>query len=266
MDKMFIDSHAHLDMPQFDDDRESVIERAHMNGVELIITVGTNLQTSSKAVEIADTFENVYAAVGFHPHDVKSIRDGDYEEIKKLASHNKVVAYGEIGLDFYKNLSPKELQIKRMREQIQIARELKLPIIIHDRDAHREILQILREEKGWINGGVIHCFSGDQLMAKKCMDMGLYLSIPGTITFNKASRLKNLILCLGLERILIETDCPFLAPVPFRGKRNEPAYVRYVAEKIAKLKKMEVEEVAHTTTQNVKELFHFKKEFIDRSK
>lgn len=252
---MFIDSHAHLEMPQFDEDRPEVIERARLNGVKTIITVGTNIESCQKAVEIAEAFDEVYAAIGFHPHDVKSMQKRDYDALRKLATHEKVVGYGEIGLDFYRNLSSRELQLEKFREQIQFAKELKLPIIVHDREAHEEILSVLQEERAWTLGGVIHCFSGDHHMAKTCIDMGFYLSIPGTITFQKAPRLRNLILCFDLHQIMIETDCPFLAPVPFRGKRNEPSYIRYIAEKIAKLKKMDVEEVAARTSENVKALF-----------
>ncbi len=252
---MYIDSHAHLEMSQFDEDRTDVIERATQNGVETIITVGTNIENSRKAVEIAEAYETVYAAVGFHPHDVKSMQNGDYDTLRELATHKKVVAYGEIGLDFYRNLSSRAIQLEKFREQIQFAKDLNLPIIVHDRDAHKEILEILQEEKAWTQGGVIHCFSGDHRMAKKCIDMGFYISIAGTITFQTAPRLRNLILCFELNQIMIETDCPFLAPVPFRGKRNEPSYVKYIAEKIAKLKKIVVEEVGAKTSENVKALF-----------
>lgn len=252
---MFIDSHAHLEMPQFDHDRPDVIERARKSGVEQIITIGTNTEYSRKAVEIADKFDGIFAAIGVHPHDVKSMKDEDYDILRELATHKKVVAYGEIGLDFYRNLSSREIQMEKFREQIQFAKELKLPIIVHNREAHKEILAILQEERAWTQRGVIHCFSGDHAMAKKCIDMGFYLSIPGTITFQQAPRLRNLILCFDLNQIMIETDCPFLAPVPFRGKRNEPSYVKYIAEKIAKLKKMSIEDVAARTSENAKALF-----------
>jgi len=166
-----------------------------------------------------------------------------------------VCALGEIGLDFFRNLSPHNVQIKRFGELIGLARELKLPIVVHDRNAHKETLSILKEEKAFEVGGVVHCFSGDYEMASKCFDMGFYISIPGTVTFRKASSLQELVKRIPLERILIETDAPFLAPVPFRGKRNEPSYVRYVADKIAQIKNLDFEEVASVTSKNAKSLF-----------
>lgn len=253
---MLIDSHAHLDMPEFDQDRDEVIQRAHDCGIEYIITVGIDVDSCRHAIRLAEEFEVVYATVGIHPHNAKDIDEETYHILKKLTRHEKVCALGEIGLDFFRNLSPQDTQIKRFRELIALARELKLPIVVHDRDAHQETLSILREEKAFEVGGVIHCFSGDYEMAVKCLDMGFYISIPGTVTFRKATSLQELVKRIPLERILVETDAPFLAPMPFRGKRNEPSYVKYIAETIAQIKHLDFEKVATVTSQNAKVMFH----------
>ncbi len=200
-------------------------------------------------------FAFVYAIVGMHPHNAKDVDDKSYDILREYARHEKVRALGEMGLDFFRNHSPREVQLRRFREQVALAREVKLPVVIHDRDAHRETLAILKEEKASDVGGVIHCFSGDYAMASACMDMGFYISIPGTVTFNKAQTMQEVVRRIPLERVLIETDCPFLAPVPFRGKRNEPAYVQYVARAIAEIKKVGFETVAAVTSENARLLF-----------
>jgi TatD DNase family protein len=251
----FIDSHAHLEMPEFRKDLTEVLRRAKDSGVEFIFTVGTEKRHWKRALEIAQIHASVYAILGVHPHNAKEIDDETYPILKKLCQNEKVKAYGEIGLDFYRNHSPREVQLQRFREQIQLARELKLPIVIHDREAHQETLDILKSEKGWENGGIIHCFSGDEKMAHACMDMGFYISIPGSITYKNAGPFLDLVKKLPLESILVETDAPFLTPVPFRGKRNEPSYVRYTAQKIAEIKKIPFERVAEATAQNAFTVF-----------
>jgi len=253
---MLIDSHAHLNMPEFDKDRNEVIQRAHDNGIDYILTVGIDIKACLQAISLSEEFECIYAIVGIHPHNAKDIDEGTYNILRKLTKHDKVCALGEIGLDFFRNLSPQDVQIKRFRELIGLARELKLPIVVHDRNAHQKTLSILKEEKAFEVGGVIHCFSGDYEMASKCLDMGFYISIPGTITFNKATSLQEVVRGIPLDRMLIETDSPFLTPVPFRGKRNEPSYVSYVADKIAQIKHLDFEEVAAVTSRNAKTLFH----------
>ena len=252
---MLVDSHAHLDLPEFDNDRNEVIKRAKEGGIDYILTIGINSESCSKAIKLADSYDFIYASIGIHPHDAKDVNENTYAVLKSLANNKKVLAFGEIGLDFYRNLSPKGIQIKRFREQINLANELKLPIIIHNRDAHKETLEILKEEGAKSLGGIIHCFSGDYSMANSCIDMGFYISIPGTITFPKAVELQEIVKKLPLSKILIETDCPFLTPVPYRGKRNEPSFVRYVAEKIASLKDTSFEEVAEITSKNFRSLF-----------
>jgi TatD DNase family protein len=250
-----IDSHAHLEMSDYDADRDTVIMRARDQGIENIITIGIGRKECEQALELARSYPFIYAALGLHPHNAKKGAARLYDFIREAAGTEKVVALGEMGLDFFKNWSPRQDQLRCFHEQLALARELKLPVIIHDRDAHDETVAILKEEQAHEVGGVIHCFSGDYRMAVQCMDMGFYISIPGTVTFKNASALHGVVQKLPLERLLIETDAPFLTPHPFRGKRNESAYVRYVAEKIAEIKDLPLEEVARVTTLNAKTLF-----------
>ena len=253
---MLIDTHAHLTMPQFKKDFKEVLRNAKTKGIKRIITVGTDINDCRKAVALANEHDFISASVGIHPHDAKTITPETYPRLREWAQQDNVVAIGEIGLDFFRGLSPREIQAQRFREQLQLARKVSLPVIIHDREAHQEVVKILREEKAETIGGVIHCFSGDRDMAKECLDMGFYISIPGTITYKNSGDFQKLVQYLPLEQILIETDCPFLAPHPFRGKRNEPAYVRYTAEAVAKIKKMEIDELGEITTRNAKKLFN----------
>ena len=251
---MFIDSHAHLEMKAFDRDRDKVIARAKEAGVDYIVTVGTTLSDCKKAISIANKYESVYAVIGIHPHEVKNIDDLTYESLKEISRADKVVAYGEIGLDFFRNLSPRDVQIKRFGEQLELASELALPVVIHDREAHRETLNILKEWKG-NRRGIIHCFSGDYEMAKKCLDMGFYISIPGTITFQKSEKLQEVVKNVPIDSILLETDSPYLAPHPRRGRRNEPANVIFTARRVAEIKGLPLEEVGKITSQNTKNIF-----------
>ncbi len=254
---MLIDSHAHLELSEFDGDREDVIERARASGVECIVTVGINLEDSRNAVALAERYDNIYASVGVHPHDAKSINETTYDSLRKLSKSDRVVAYGEIGLDFFRNRSPRDIQIKRFGEQLELADELNLPVIIHDREAHREIVEMLKGWKGH-SGGVIHCFSGDYDMARKCLDMGFYISIPGTITYKKSETLRGVVRRVPIDRLLVETDCPFLSPEPKRGKRNEPANVVYTARRIAQIKGLPFEDVARITSENTRNVFGMK--------
>ena len=247
---MLIDSHAHLEMPDFKKDLEAVIQRAKESGIGYIFTVGTEKRDWKRTLEIANSYSSVYAILGVHPHHAKEIDGETYPILQKLCRDEKVKAYGEIGLDFYRNLSPRDIQLKRFREQIGFAKEQGFPIVVHDREAHQETLEILRSEKASECGGIIHCFSGDYEMAKVCMDMGFYISIPGSITFNNAERFREIVKKLPLDALLVETDAPFLTPVPFRGKRNEPSYVRYTAQKVADIKKVPFEKVAEVTSEN----------------
>jgi TatD DNase family protein len=255
---MLIDSHAHLEMPEFKKDLESVIQRAKESGVEYIFTVGTEKKDWKRALEIANSHPSIYAILGVHPHNAKEIDEESYRILKGLCQDEKVKAYGEIGLDFFRNLSPRDIQLKRFREQIGLARELGLPIVVHDREAHQETLDILKSEKAEECGGIIHCFSGDDEMAKVCIDMGFYISIPGSITFKNAAGFREVVRKIPLESLLVETDAPFLTPEPFRGKRNEPGYVRYTAQKVAEIKKVPFEKVAAITTENALRVYRLK--------
>ena len=255
---MLIDSHAHLEMPEFRKDLSEVLQRAKDSGIGYIFTVGTERKDWRRALEIAGSHPSVYAILGVHPHNAREIDEKTYPALKELCKHEKVKAYGEIGLDFFRNHSPRDVQLKRFREQIALAKELRLPIVVHDREAHQETLEILKSEKAGENGGIIHCFSGDEEMAKACIDMGFYISIPGSITYKNAERFREIVKSLPLETLLVETDAPFLTPVPFRGKRNEPSYVRYTAEKVAEIKKVSFEKVAEVTTENALRVYRLK--------
>jgi TatD DNase family protein len=255
MRTVLIDTHTHLDDTRYNDDLEAVVARAREAGVEAFVTIGCDLTTSQAAVALADHYPFVYASVGVHPHEVKHIQDGWYDEFRRLAKRNNVVAFGEIGLDYHYNHSPPKEQRERFREQIQLARELKLPVIIHTREAQEDTISILREEKASDIGGVFHCFSGDAWLAKDALDLGFSLSFSGILTFQNATMLHEIARNTPLDRLLIETDCPYLTPVPYRGKRNEPAYVSQVAKQLASLHNMSLDEVAGRTSDNAKKLF-----------
>jgi TatD DNase family protein len=252
---MIIDSHAHLEMSEFDSDREEVIRRATEAGVGFIITVGINLEFSLKAVNLAQKHKNIYASIGVHPHDVDRADNSTYDALKELAQKQKraIVAYGEIGLDFFRNISSQKKQLEAFGRQLELAQELNLPVIIHDREAHKQCIEMVKSSG--VRRGVFHCFSGDYEMAKKCMDLGFCISVPGVVTFDKAKTIQNVAERVPLSSLLLETDCPYLAPVPYRGKRNEPSYVIYTAKKVAEIKKIPWEEVAHVTTCNTMNLF-----------
>lgn len=251
-----IDSHAHIYGKEFSADFAEMLQRAADAGVETIIVAGADLESSIQAVELAQKQANIFAAVGIHPHDASRVTETCYQRISDLArSCDRVVAIGEIGLDFYRDRSPRADQEIVFRRFIGLARELNLPVIIHDRDAHERIMAILREESAEDVGGVLHCFSGDLQMAKECIELGFYISIPGTVTYPNNTALHEVVKGVKTEHLLVETDCPYLSPVPFRGKRNEPAYVRLAAEKIADLKGLSLADVARITTVNCEKLF-----------
>jgi TatD DNase family protein len=232
-----------------------VLSRATQHHVQKIITVGTDVARSLKAVQIARSHPQVFAAVGVHPHNAGDCTPKALERLRDLARDPRVVALGEMGLDFYRNFAPPEQQIHAFRCQIHLARELEKPIIVHDRDAHQPLLKILQEERARDVGGVIHCYSGDLSMAKQCLDMNFFISVPGSITFKNATRLRHVVLNLPLDRLLFETDSPFLAPLPVRGKRNEPSNIRYIAERIAGILKMDLEDLADGVYDNTLQLF-----------
>lgn len=251
---MLFDSHAHIDDEKFDADRDQVIQRALENGVTGIINVGASMASSVRSVALAQKYECIYAAVGIHPHDAKDALEADYDQLTQWTSLDKVVAIGEIGLDYYYDLSPRDIQRAVFIRQLDIARQTGKPFIIHDRDAHGEVLDTLKQEaKGMI--GVLHCFSGSLEMAREVIKMGWYISIAGPVTFKNAAKLPEIVAKVPLERLLVETDSPYLTPHPYRGKRNEPAYVKLVAEQVASFRGIELTVLAEATRENIKNVF-----------
>jgi len=251
-----IDSHCHLNLKEFCGDVADAVERAQLAGVEKMVVVGTDLADSITALELAHEYDSVFAAIGIHPHNAQSATESDYKRLQLMAGDRKIAAYGEIGLDFYRNHSPEAVQKREFIRQLNLAGELKLPVIIHDREAHQEIYDILQAEKDCLHGGVIHCFSADIVWARRFVDLGFVISIPGTVTFPKSQTQKEVARQLDLDDLLIETDAPFLTPVPYRGKRNEPAYVEYTAREIAKLRNLDPDEVALITSRNCERVFN----------
>jgi TatD DNase family protein len=246
-------------MHSYEDDLDAILERAHAHKVRSIISIGIDEQSSIAAVNLAHKYSFVKATVGVHPHDVKQIDKQYYSRLKNLVLDNReqVVGYGEIGLDYVKNYSPKATQLRTFEEQLSLAKELSLPVIIHDREAHDDCLSLLQNAAPFSNGGVMHCFSGDLKLAEKILELGFYISIPGVVTFKNGLALQEVASAIPLESILIETDGPFLSPVPWRGKRNEPAYVAYTANKIAELRGISIEKVAKQTSLNTLNLFQY---------
>jgi TatD DNase family protein len=257
---MLIDSHAHLDMPHFDADRDAVIERARAVGVTAILTLGVDGASSRRAVALAQQYESVFAAVGIHPHEAKYATPEVYKDLIGLARErevNRIIAWGEIGLDYHYDHSPRDVQRREFRRQIRMARELDLPVCIHSRDAHDDVLSILDEEMAIDAGVVMHCFSGDEQVARRCLDLGFYISFAGPVTFTNARTLPAVVPLVPDDRLLIETDAPYLSPHPWRGRehRNEPARVAVIAARLAEIKGISVEEVGQAATQNFYRLF-----------
>jgi len=252
---MLIDTHAHIHDPRFDSDRDAVIERARNAGVDVMVTVGTDLDTSRAAISLAEQYAFIYATVGVHPHEVKDLTSEILAELRELATHPRVVAYGEIGLDYYYEHSPRDIQRERFSDQLSIARELNLPIVIHTRDAQEDTLEILQEE--WKDRpGVFHCFTGDPAYATQALQLGFMVSFSGIVTFPKATELREAVRVVPLDRLLIETDCPYLAPIPYRGKRNEPSYLPAIAEVIATEKSpTSLDDITRASSDNAKRLF-----------
>ena len=258
---MFVDSHAHIDGPEYDTDRDEVINNARLAGVTTILNVGTgdpHGDAFERAVALAQANENIYAAIGVHPHDAKLYDDAAEEKINSLIRENaKVVAWGEIGLDYHYDHSPRDVQREVFRRQLQAARACGLPVIIHTRSADADTMEILRSECPQTSrGGIMHCFGGSMELARAAMDLGFYISFSGNVTFKKAEDLRVIAAQVPLERLLIETDCPYLTPVPYRGKRNEPARVVEVARCLAEVRGLGLDEIAHHTTINFAAIFN----------
>ena len=251
---MIIDTHAHLDLNDFDADRNEVIARAQENHVDTILTVGTFMEANRFSMDLAQKYEPVFASVGIHPHDSQEVTDENLAELRRMYQLPKVVAIGEIGLDYFKMYMPKDIQRPAFEKQVELALDLAAPIIIHDRDADDEILDMLSSIRNADWQGVFHCFPGDCAMAKKVLDLGFHISFTGVVTF-KNFKAEEIVNYIPLERLLLETDCPFMAPVPVRGKRNEPSYLRFIAEKIASMRAIPVETLVRQTRSNTLALF-----------
>ncbi len=253
-----IDSHCHIDFNAFDTDRDQVLARAAKAGVKQLINPGTDMESSRRAVELANRYANVYAAVGVHPYDAPQIDDDSLAELKELSADPRVVAIGEIGLDYYRDRAPRSEQIRAFEAQLSLAKSLNLPVIIHQREAAADTMAILRQWAGTGEhpGLVLHAFSGDETMVVEATSLGFFMGIGGPITFKNAKNIPDIVAKIPLERLLVETDAPFLSPHPFRGKRNEPARVALVAQKLAQLFNLDIDELAEQVSRNTETLFH----------
>ncbi|AIC96590.1 TatD family hydrolase [Shouchella lehensis] len=254
---MLIDTHVHLNADQFEDDVNETILRAREAGVKEMIVVGFDEKTINRAMELIEKDDYIYAAIGWHPVDAIDMTDDHLSWIEELSKHPKVVAIGEMGLDYHWDKSPKDVQKDVFRKQIALAKKVNLPIIIHNRDADQDVVELLEEEHAKEVGGVMHCFGGSVEIAERCIKNNFYIGLGGPVTFKNAKRPKEVAKQIPLDRLLVETDAPFLAPHPYRGKRNEPAYVKRVAEDIADIREMSFEELCQKTTENAKNLFGF---------
>lgn len=250
-----IDTHAHINFPEFDSDRSDVIKSAFDTGLSAIINIGLDAETSLESVKLAESNDKIYATVGCHPHDSKKFTKEDKLTIERLAQHPKVVAIGEIGLDYYRDHSPRDIQQKVFAEQLIMAREFELPVVVHIREAMVDALRILKENKTYLVGGVLHCFPGTAEDAKTAADMNLMVSFGGSLTFKK-SRSARAASDIPLEDIILETDCPFMTPEPFRGKRNQPAYVRYAYKELSAIKNITLSDIEKRVDENARCLFN----------
>jgi TatD DNase family protein len=260
---MFIDSHCHLEMEAFEQDRNRVIEKSAEEGLDYILTVGTEERYFEKVVGIIEKYDNIYGAIGIHPHNSSDYNTLTEKTIYQYLTHKKIVAYGEIGLDFFRNYSPRDTQIKVFKDQLMAAKSFNIPVIIHSRHARDETLSILQETYHGSASGVIHCYSYDLDTAKKLLDMGFYISIPGTITYTNTQKATEVVKNIPMDRLLAETDAPFLTPVPQRGKRNEPHFVKYTIARLAQIKNKDIEEVAVSIRDNFVRLFLGQKDVSD---
>lgn len=253
---MLFDTHVHLNADQFEDDQEEVIKRAQEAGVRKMVVVGFDHKTIPKAMDLTERYDYIYAAVGWHPVDAIDFTDKELDWLEDLSKHPKVVALGEMGLDYHWDKSPVSIQKEVFRKQIQLAKKVNMPIIIHNREATEDIIKILQEEDAQTVGGIMHCYSDSPDYVQACLEMNFYISLGGPVTFKNAKLPKEVAKVIPLDRLLIETDSPYLAPHPNRGKRNEPAYVRLVAEKIAELRGLSLKNIAQITTENAHRVFN----------
>ena len=255
---MIFDTHAHYDDPVYEKDREELFEAMRAEGVGMITDIGADIASTKKAAELSNTYEFVYAAAGVHPSEVYSLEEADMDFLLEMAKNPKVVAIGEIGLDYHYEDTVREVQKKWFIRQLELAKEVKLPVVIHSRDAAQDTLDIMKDIHAEDIGGVIHCFSYGWEMAKIYLDMGFYLGIGGVVTFKNAKKLKEVVQRAPMDRLVLETDAPYLAPEPYRGKRNASHYLKYVAEEIAALRSMALDEVIHITEENGKQMYRIR--------
>lgn len=251
---MFFDTHTHLDDEKFDTDRDELIASFKGEGLALAVNIGANIKTSKNSIALAEKYDFIYASIGVHPNDTGDMCDEDLATLEELAKHKKVVAIGEIGLDYHYDEPDSQIQKIWFERQLLLAKKLNMPYVIHDRDAHADVLEIIKRV-GYFNG-VMHCFSGSPEMARQVTDLGMYVSIAGQVTFKNAPKVQAVAQAVPLDKLLIETDSPYLTPEPFRGKRNNSAYVKYTAQKIAELRGMDVEEIAKITMENGKRFYN----------
>jgi TatD DNase family protein len=253
---MLIDTHCHLDFSQFAPDRGQVIQRAKEQGIDYLINIGSSLEGSQKSLELAQQYDFIYATVGIHPHEADGADKNSIEALSALAKKDKVVAIGEIGLDYFKNFSRKENQKPLFLSLLKVAKELNLPIVIHSREAEADILEALKPILP--HKIIVHCFSGDENFLRECLANGFFISFTCNITYRKADNLRNIVRLAPIEKIMLETDAPYLAPEGLRGQRNDPANVRILAEEISRIKGIKIQEVASITTENAKKFFNLK--------
>ncbi len=252
---MLIDTHAHLDFPEFTENLGAFLDRAHEAGVHRMVTIGIDLSSSRRAIELALAHEEIYATIGIHPHDALKMDSGVLDPLRALSREPRVVAMGEMGLDYYRDYRPRPVQRECLRAQLEVAREVSLPVVFHIREAFEDFFEIVAPLAHKLKGGVLHCFSGDWAVARRCLDLGFFLSVPGVVTYPKAHILQDVARRAPLDRLLLETDAPYLAPVPHRGRVNEPSYVLHTAQKVAQLRNLPLEDLAIATSQNAAAVF-----------
>ncbi len=253
---MIFDTHVHYDDPAFDEDRDSLIASLEKSGIGNVVDIGASIDTTRKALELAHKYDFVYAAVGVHPSEVEELTEDSFELLSEWSEDGRCVAIGEIGLDYHWPEPGRELQKKWFRRQLDLARQKQLPVVIHSRDAAKDTVDIMKEEHAEEIGGVVHCFSYTKEIAKECLDMGFYIGVGGVVTFKNGKKLREVVEITPIEKILLETDCPYLAPEPYRGKRNSSLYLPYVVEEIAKIKNISPEEVIRITENNAKTMYN----------
>lgn len=255
---MIFDTHAHYDDERFDEDRDSLLKRLHQEGISYILNASASPESLGPTMELAEKYPFVYAALGIHPHDAEKMNEDIMNKIRTLSKNDKVVAVGEIGLDYYYDNSPRDIQRYWFERQIELAKELRLPIIIHDRDAHEDTVNILKKTDVKQVGGIFHCFSGSAQMAMEMLKLNLYIAVGGAVTFKNARKTVEVVKAVPLEKLLVETDCPYLSPEPHRGKRNNSGYLVHIIRKIAEIKEISESEVAEITLMNAKKVFGLK--------